>query len=52
MLCFISLDLDGDGLVCSKDLFNFATFNNQENCLINHDVYRIFQYMLQYQNSA
>jgi hypothetical protein len=49
-LCFITMDINSDGLVCNDDLFNLATVSSEENPLINRDVYKIFHYVSGYQN--
>lgn len=50
-LCFIVLDIGCDGLVCNDDLFNIATVSAEENPLLNCDIFRIFHYISQFQNS-
>ncbi len=41
-LCFITMDVNSDGLICNNDLFTIATANIEDNPLINQDVYKIF----------
>lgn len=49
-LCFITLDINSDGLICNDDLFSLATVNADQNPLIDKDVYKIFKYMSQFHN--